>query len=283
MRTTASTPNLNCQHCNVEFKPKRGSVGKFCSMACNYEHQKADKLNGKYSKYKCCICHALVGLGIRKSAKLIAGTRQSITQRLKFAGVTRSLCLNNKSNSFDAFLRVDNAIVASNKTRKWQDAYMSEYYLQFPDWSTLWKRDIINKRNRIRTVEIQKERETSMHHNDRKESLRIKTVVRGRVYNAITAFLDGKGSRRKTSERMLGCTIEAIKLHIEKQFKNGMDWNNYGRDWHVDHIIPLSSFDLLNPIQYTMATHYTNLQPMSAKENRMKSSRITQTHQLQFL
>jgi hypothetical protein len=38
----------------------------------------------------------------------------------------------------------------------------------------------------------------------------------------------------------IGCTIEELKLHLEKQFTDGMTWENHGL-WHIDHIIPLSS------------------------------------------
>lgn len=45
--------------------------------------------------------------------------------------------------------------------------------------------------------------------------------------------------------RDLGCSIEKLKRHLESQFQEGMSWENYGQ-WHIDHIKPLSAFDLSN-------------------------------------
>lgn len=71
--------------------------------------------------------------------------------------------------------------------------------------------------------------------------------------------------------RNLGCTIEELKRHLEDQFQEGMTWDNWG-EWHIDHIIPLSSFDLSDREQLLKACHYTNLQPLWAKYNILKSN-----------
>ena len=51
-----------------------------------------------------------------------------------------------------------------------------------------------------------------------------------------------------------------------------MSWSNYG-EWHIDHIIPLSSFDLMDREQFLEAVNYRNLQPMWADDNRKKSNK----------
>ena len=73
----------------------------------------------------------------------------------------------------------------------------------------------------------------------------------------------------KTIESYLGCSIPEFKIHIESQFKEGMSWNNYG-EWHLDHIIPVLS---LEKEEYTIeqVQHYTNFQPLWAKENMKKT------------
>jgi hypothetical protein len=72
---------------------------------------------------------------------------------------------------------------------------------------------------------------------------------------------------------LLGCSLDVLKNHLEKQFKVGMSWKNYGK-WHVDHILPCASFDLTDPKQQKRCFHYLNLQPLWAKENLIKSDKI---------
>ena len=62
--------------------------------------------------------------------------------------------------------------------------------------------------------------------------------------------------------------------HIESKFTNGMQWNNYGTYWHVDHIVPVSHFDLSDLYHAKMVNHWTNLQPLEAEKNLKKSNRI---------
>ena len=54
-----------------------------------------------------------------------------------------------------------------------------------------------------------------------------------------------------------------------------MTWENHGRyGWHIDHIMPCSSFDLTDPEQQKKCFHYTNLQPLWAHENMSKGAKI---------
>lgn len=77
--------------------------------------------------------------------------------------------------------------------------------------------------------------------------------------------------------KSLGCTLEQLKEHIEKQFQPGMSWKKHGvHGFHIDHIRPLCSFDLSDPEQYKQACHYTNLQPLWAKDNLSKNGRYDQ-------
>lgn len=70
----------------------------------------------------------------------------------------------------------------------------------------------------------------------------------------------------------LGCSLDELRTHIELQWQPGMSWENYSvNGWHVDHVKPLNMFDLTDPRQLKEACHYTNLQPLWAKENRSKS------------
>lgn len=73
-------------------------------------------------------------------------------------------------------------------------------------------------------------------------------------------------------EELLGCSIECLHNYLEARFWPGMSWDNYG-EWHLDHIIPLSQFDLSDPEQQELAWHYTNLQPLWARDNLKKGNK----------
>jgi len=79
--------------------------------------------------------------------------------------------------------------------------------------------------------------------------------------------------------RDLGCTPEELRKHLEYLMKEGMTWDNYGpwheteMRWHIDHVKPLASFDLTDREQFLEACHYTNLQPLWARENLSKGAR----------
>ena len=94
--------------------------------------------------------------------------------------------------------------------------------------------------------------------------------MRCRIYD----FLNGrKIQKNNTSFVIIGCTPQELKLHLENQFKPGMSWENYSYEiWHVDHIIPLCSAK--NEDEIYKLCHYTNLQPMWAKDNMKKGSKI---------
>lgn len=73
----------------------------------------------------------------------------------------------------------------------------------------------------------------------------------------------------------LGCTVEELKTHLESHFQSGMTWKNWTLSgWHIDHITPITAFDLTNREQFLKACHYTNLQPLWSVDNFRKGNRI---------
>lgn len=83
----------------------------------------------------------------------------------------------------------------------------------------------------------------------------------------LTAAIRNK-SKRGSAVKLLGCSIEDAMIHLENQFAEGMSWANHSlRGWHIDHIVPLSAFNLEDPTELAAACHYTNLQPLWATDN----------------
>lgn len=75
-------------------------------------------------------------------------------------------------------------------------------------------------------------------------------------------------------QELVGTTIPELKRYLENQFQPNMSWENYGK-WHIDHIKPLASFDLTKEEEQKKAFHYTNLQPLWAKDNLHKHAKVS--------
>jgi hypothetical protein len=72
---------------------------------------------------------------------------------------------------------------------------------------------------------------------------------------------------------IIGCTPTELKVYLESLFTTGMSWDNYGLyGWHIDHKKPLSSAKTEEEL--LTLCHFTNLQPLWAKDNLTKSSKI---------
>jgi hypothetical protein len=81
--------------------------------------------------------------------------------------------------------------------------------------------------------------------------------IRSRINHALKENI-----KSKNTKDLIGCDITEYKQYLELLFKNGMFWENHGKIWEIDHIIPCASFDLLDPIQQQQCFHYTNTQPL---------------------
>lgn len=89
----------------------------------------------------------------------------------------------------------------------------------------------------------------------------------------IKAFRSKNIKKNSNTRELLGIDWDGLKEYIEKQFTEGMTWDNHTVDgWHIDHIIPLSSAKTEKEL--TNLCHYKNLQPLWAFENLSKGSNI---------
>ena len=92
--------------------------------------------------------------------------------------------------------------------------------------------------------------------------------------------LNGK-SRDKGIMKITGCTMQELSMYLESKFKPGMTWDNYGKEWQIDHMRPLFEFDLTDPEQLKLACNFKNLQPISKEEHKIKSA-IEQSERINY-
>lgn len=166
----------------------------------------------------------------------------------------------------DKKLRADNKIGVCRKHRAQSDArkdYMAQYAAEN---AAVRKEYMANYRKQ---------------HNDRLNQRfydRLKTKPCFKLRHSVRTRLNRVLRRQglsDTKQALYGCSYEELMTHIERQFKPGMTWDNHGvSGWHIDHIMPLSKFDLSDPEQLARAQHYSNLRPMLAADNIRKRDRL---------
>lgn len=99
---------------------------------------------------------------------------------------------------------------------------------------------------------------------------RLKHVISARVRSAVKA--SGYAKKSKT-HKILGCDWEFFRLHIERQFTNGMCWEKMGSEIHIDHIVPISA--ARDEDDVLRLNHFTNLRPLWARDNLVKNDKLT--------
>jgi hypothetical protein len=99
---------------------------------------------------------------------------------------------------------------------------------------------------------------------------KLQRLLRHRLSNAIK-----RNSRVGSAVKDLGCKIQDFKKYIEQKFYSNMSWSNWGSIWELDHKKALCKFDLTKRTQFKEAVHYKNLQPLTIKDHRKKSTKDT--------
>ena len=147
----------------------------------------------------------------------------------------------------------------AEKRKEYQKAYREQNAEKNKEYKKAWDKQNADKRR----IYERNKRKTDPNY---KLTQNLRTRVR--------ETLNGK-SKSKNTLKLLGCSVDFFKKHLENQFQPGMSWENYGFDgWHMDHIVPCASFDLSDPEQQQKCFHYTNLQPLWAKDNMSKNAKL---------
>jgi hypothetical protein len=100
---------------------------------------------------------------------------------------------------------------------------------------------------------------------------RLARVLRARIRKVLK---QQSAKKANLTYNLVGCPIPDVKKHLESQFKPGMTWENHGKVWQIDHILPCASFDLTDPAQQLKCFHWTNLQPLWNKDNQKKNAKL---------
>lgn len=127
-------------------------------------------------------------------------------------------------------------------------------------------------RNKARIYEAQKKKDNI--------AFKMLGVLRGRISNAIRSKKEKIPQIKKCAKTidLVGCSMPFFLDYISSKFIYGMSWINHGKNgWHVDHIIPCAYFDISKPEHQRKCFHYTNLQPLWARDNLRKNKKLDYT------
>ncbi|HEV3223855.1 MAG TPA: hypothetical protein VGZ90_13295 [Puia sp.] len=194
------------------------------------------------------------------------------------------------------------AICAKNredKKDKWPEIYKSRagYRERTKEYASAWQKEYrkknkqklseLNKKYRIENAEILKIKSRSWLDKNKvlvRESkkkykkmkiatdpgYKIKCLLRGRIYKAIRGL-----DKRESTLTLLGCSVDYFKSYFESLFTEGMNWDKFmNGEIHMDHIRPCASFDLTIEEEQRKCFNYTNIQPLWAMDNFIKSKKI---------
>lgn len=159
-------------------------------------------------------------------------------------------------------------ILCRERTRRWRENNIERYQQNRIKWEieNYERRSLQASERYQKRKHIIRKRKYERYHND--ILYRLKMLCSKRLRDAVKGT-----SYSKDTKKMIGCTFEELKTHLESQFKDDMSWDNWGYyGWHIDHIIPLSSAN--NEDELLKLSHYTNLQPLWGKENMRKNDKI---------
>ena len=95
------------------------------------------------------------------------------------------------------------------------------------------------------------------------ENFRLLQKTRSRIYEA----LNGRGKSFRT-RYILGISLDLYKKWIRFQMTPEMDFSNI----HIDHVKPISSFDISNEDELLECFNWINTQPLLKKDNLKKNN-----------
>lgn len=112
--------------------------------------------------------------------------------------------------------------------------------------------------------------------NHYKEKYKEDPSFRLHVCFSAMVYMTIRDKEGRSSFSLVNYSKEELIKHLEAQFDENMTWENYGKYWHIDHIIPRSYFDFQSyqDIEFKKCWSLANLRPLEASENMSKGAKL---------
>lgn len=230
-------------------------------------------ITSKFNPLKyCALCLYRVGFGGRTIEALTGCNRSLVIKWAQWEGIKRTT--HKKSRRY----QTEELIRQKEETRRKRQAEREERRRKRINEKSLMApktkktdeelREAARKRYKDNKAWIEYQRKERM----KDPCKRMIVAMRLRTWKTITQQ-SGVKSKSWTRE-LLGCGKDKLIRHLQSKFKKGMSFENYGKEWEVDHIMPCSRFDLTKEDEQRRCFHFTNLQPLWKTENRRKHNKL---------
>lgn len=236
------------------------------------------------------------GFGQKKTAEILGVPRHYVKSLLSYfsmAGVSVDAVERQRKDQFnrETLLKVkmiggETSKEAIKAVKAYESTVMNQYkkdLRSFPDWRSLWWPDQYGKM----TPEQKKKhnRKTWLARKGcpkalkRRKQWRERRTGEQRMRHNMQSQLAGWASKRARGScsrlfEYIGIAPEEFKRYIENQFVGYMNWDNYGKIWHIDHIVPSSYFNHDDKEEVKRCWNWQNLRPLYAKKNIRRGNRV---------
>jgi len=174
----------------------------------------------------------------------------------------------------------NNRAKVNQYSKKWKSANSEAIRISAKEYRSKNKQRRLEYNQAWREANIEKARNNGCRATARRLATPKGKLV-SNISREIRASMKEKAKAGRHWESLVSFTIDQLKAHLEKLFKPGMTWENYGTVWEIDHKIPIAAFNFEAPehIDFRLCWSLKNLQPLEALKNRSKGSKLEKPFQ----
>jgi hypothetical protein len=272
LKTSNGYYNKKCKECrcvkSTKIKPQRNDGYKTCSK-CNLELPVDQfRIVGDKIKNPCKKCKSEIHKKWRQTEDGKKKMKDS-NKRYESKIVDKNRIIREEKNKIREELKRQKEIIREEKKRIIEEKKRIREEKKL-EWK---KRMEYYKTDEWKEIKKEKERERQSLRWKRRWNEDEMFAMKVRLRNLIRNSFRRQGYKKfdTSTEEVVGMTYDEFKEYLESKFVDGMSWDNRG-DWHIDHIIPLSS--ATSEEEIIGLCHYSNLQPLWAEDNMSKGDKI---------
>lgn len=165
----------------------------------------------------------------------------------------------------------EDAVIRYNDNKEEIKSNVKQHYQENKE-----KRQQYSRQYYYNNTETQKLKSKNYH--KKRRSIDPAFKLRKNISTLISIIIRSNGSSKMGQSvlKYLSYTIQELKEHLENQFDDNMNWENYGSYWSLDHIYPQSKLPYTNMEEenFQKCWALSNLRPLEKIANIKKGNKI---------